>query len=155
MKSILYIVVITVVFSCSTSGKLTEEAFKYALIGQTEMDNYARLGQPNHTLDWSKGGKVFVYEFYSKGMYETPNTSKITYNPTIDMSGNREGLTFRSINTTTNDPAYKVYGTNISSLKVFFDNTGKSIRFEQKLSREQQEMFYEKFKRYLPQEEKK
>jgi len=37
---------------------------------------------------------------------------------------------------------------------VLFDKTGKSYRFERNLSREQQEMFYESFKQYLPEEKK-
>lgn len=111
MKNLLLLLVMTIFFtSCATTNKMIDEEFRNALVGQNEMNIYARLGPPTKTITGSDGGKIMIYEFYSKGMFLTPYKSKITYNTKNDLPGNRKGFTFNSgVNTVTNDPQYTIY----------------------------------------------
>ena len=132
---------------------MTDEVFNNAIVGQNEMTIYSRVGKPTSITLTPDGGKIMIYEYYSKGMYTTPYKSKVTYNPEMNINGNREGLTFNSgTNTATNDPRFTIYEKDISYLKLYFDKQGNCIRFEQNLPKEQLEMYYEQFKRYLPKE---
>ena len=130
-----------------------DDAFNAALIGQSELDIVARLGRPTRTDELSEGRKVMVYEYPGKGMFNTPYQSKVTYSFKRDLVGQREGLVYNSgANTSTNSPQYTTYDTKIACLKVFIDKAGKSVRFEENLSREQIDRFYKKFKPYIPTE---
>ena len=81
------------------------ELFHHAITGQNERTIYPRVGAPTKTLGDPCGGKVLIYEHYSKGMFLTPNKSKITCSAQTDMACYREGLTFHSVaNTVTNKP---------------------------------------------------
>jgi hypothetical protein len=142
----------TVLFtSCATSNKMADEAFRNALVGQNEMSIYSRLGPPKRTITASDGGKIVIYEFYSKDMFLTPYKSKVTYSANKDLLGNRKGLTFTSgVNTVTNDPKYTIYQKNVSYLKVFLDKQGNCTGFEQNLPQEQLDIYHERFKHFLP-----
>lgn len=150
MKNILLVLVMTIlVASCSTTNKMADDTFRQALVGQNEMSIYARLGPPKRTIAAPEGGKIMVYEFYTKDMYLTPNKSKVTYNAGKDMFGNSKGLTYTSgVNTVTNDPRYTIYQKNVSYLKVFLDKQGNCIRFEQDLPQEQLDFYHERFKHF-------
>lgn len=137
--------------TCATSNKMTDKEFKHALVGQNEMNIYAKLGPPIRTITSSDGGKIMIYEFYTKGVFLTPYKSKITYNANKNMQGNRQGFTFNSgVNTVTNDPQYTIYQKNVSYLKVFLDKEGNCVRFEQDLPQEQLDIYHERFKHFLP-----
>ena len=137
--------------SCSTSIRMVNEAFNHALVGQDELTVYSRLGPPTRTIPTSDGGKILVYEFYSKGMFETPYISKITYNPKENAVGERQGFTFNSgVNTATNDPKYTLYQNDVSYLKILLNNKGTCVNFEQNLDRDQLERYYQYFKSYNP-----
>lgn len=70
-------------------------------------------------------------------MFLTPNKSKVTYNATKDLFGNRQGFTLNSgVNTVTNDPRYTIYQKEVSYLKVFLDKQGNCLRYEQNLPKE-------------------
>lgn len=150
MKNLVLLLVMTMLFtSCSTTNKMTDKEFRQALIGQNEMNIYSRFGPPTRTITGSDGGKIMIYEFYSKGMYLTPYKSKVTYNATKDFLGNRRGLTFNSgVNTVTNDPQHTIYQKNVSYLKVFLDKQGNCVRFEQDLPQEQLDIYHERFKHF-------
>ena len=151
MKNLIFFILLAILLnSCATTNKLTDEAFNHALIGQNEMTIYSRAGTPTRIIPAPDGGKIMIYEFYSNSMYLTPNKSKVTYNAKSDLLGNRQGLTFSSVNTETNDPKYTIYQKNVSSLKIFLDKNGKCTRFEQDLPREQLEIYHERFKHFLP-----
>jgi len=151
MKNLLLLLVMTILFaSCATSNKMTDKEFHHALVGQNEMNIYSRLGPPTRTITTSDGEKIMIYEFYSKGMFLTPNKSKFTYNAKKDLGGNRKGLTFNSgANTVTNKPQYTIYQKNVSYLKVFLDKQGNCVRFEQDLPQEQLDIYHERFKHFL------
>lgn len=151
MKNTLYFLVLILLLSCSTTGKLTDEVFNYTLIGKSEMEIYSRLGKPERIVPTADGGKEMIYEFYGKDVTLVPNSSPVVINSPVHQSNYR---TQNNPNVTTS-PDYTAYNRNVTYLKVLFDKTGTSYRFEQNLSREQQEMFYESFKRYMPQEENK
>jgi len=124
---------------------MTDKEFRNALVGQNEMNIYSRLGPPVRTITSSDGGKIMIYEFYTKGMYLTPNKSKVTYKVNKDLFGNRQGLTFNSgVNTVTNAPQYTIYQNNVSYLMVFLDKQGNCVRFEQDLPQEQLDIFHER-----------
>ena len=132
---------------------MADEVFQNAIAGQNEMTIYSRVGRPTSITPTPDGGKVMIYEYYSKCMYTTPYKSKVTYSSKQDITGNREGLTFNSgTNTATNDPKYTIYEKNVSYLKVYLDKKGNCVRYEQNLPKEQLEMYYEQFKRYLPED---
>ena len=143
---------LTILFSsCTTLNKMTNKAIHYAIVGQNEKTIYSRVGIPKSIIPASDGGKILLYESYSKGMFTTPYKSKVTYSANKDLLGNREGVTFNSgANTETNDPKYTIYQNDVSLLKVFMNKQGKCVRFEQNLTRNQLEMYYEQFKRYIP-----
>jgi outer membrane lipoprotein-sorting protein len=155
MKKLLLLLVMTILFtSCSTTNKMTDKEFRHALVGQNEMNIYSKFGPPTKTITVSDGGKVMIYEFYSKGMFLTPNKTRITYNATKDLSGNRKGLTFNSgVNTVTNDPKYTIYQKSVSYLKVFLDKQGNCFRFEQDLPQEQLDIYHERFKHFPPKDQ--
>lgn len=96
-----------------------------------------------------------VYEFYSNGMFETPYKSKVTYNAKRNMLGDPQGLTFHSGSTATNDSKYTVYQKDMSYLKVFLNKEGNCVRYEENLTKDQLEAYYEQFKRYIPKEKNK
>jgi hypothetical protein len=128
---------------------MTDKEFRQALVGQNEINIYSKFGPPTRTITASDGGKIMIYEFYSKGMYLTPYKSKVTYSAKKDLIGNRKGLTFNSgVNTVTNDPQYTIYQKNVSYLKVFLDKGGNCIRFEQDLPQEQLDIYHERFKHF-------
>jgi hypothetical protein len=140
----------TILFtSCATTNKMTDKEFRNALVGQNEMNIYSKFGPPTRTITGSDGGKIMIYEFYSKGMYLTPNKSKVAYKANKDFFGNKSGLTFNSgVNTVTNDPKYTIYQKNVSYLKVFLDKQGNCFRFEQDLPQEQLDIYHERFKHF-------
>jgi hypothetical protein len=150
MKNLLLFLVTTILFtSCATTDKMTDKEFRQALVGQNEINIYSKFGPPTRTITASDGGKIMIYEFYSKGMYLTPYKSKVTYSAKKDLIGNRKGLTFNSgVNTVTNDPQYTIYQKNVSYLKVFLDKGGNCIRFEQDLPQEQLDIYHERFKHF-------
>lgn len=140
-----------VLASCSTTNKMARESLHYALIGQNEYTICSRLGPPAKTLSDPGGGKVMIYEHYSKGMFLTPDKSKVTYSARTDMSGNREGFTYHSgANTVTNKPEYTIHQREVSVLKVFLDKDGSCVRYEQDLPREVLETYHERFKHFIP-----
>jgi hypothetical protein len=152
MKTIFPIWLVSwLLISCSTINKMASESFHHALIGQNESTIYSRLGPPTRIITDSSGGKILIYEHYSKGTFLTPNKSKVTYSARRDMSGNREGFTFHSgVNTVTNNPEYTIYQREVSSLKVFLDKNGSSFKFEQSLPREVLETYHERLKHFPP-----
>lgn len=135
---------------CSTSNKLVDETFKQALIGQSEMTVYSRLGAPSRIEPAPRGGKVLIYEFESKGMFLTPYKSNITYETQMDPSGNRQGWTYTSnVNRATNDPQYTIYQNKVSYFKIYLNKEGNCVRYEQNLPQEQLDIYHERFKHFL------
>ena len=152
MRTIFPTWIMVVLFTaCTTTNKIASESFHHALVGQNESTIYSRLGPPTKTIADPGGGKVLIYEHYSKGMFLTPNKSKVTYSARTDMSGNREGLTYNSgVNTVTNNPAYTIHQREVASLKVFLDKDGSCVRYEQDLPREVLETYHERFRHFVP-----
>ena len=66
MKHTSIILLLAVLFSCSTTGKLTDEVFKSTLTGKSEMEIYSRLGKPEQIVPLADGGKEMIYEFYGR-----------------------------------------------------------------------------------------
>ncbi|NQU33602.1 MAG: hypothetical protein HQ521_10235 [Bacteroidetes bacterium] len=152
MKNLFFLLFMTILLnSCATTNKMTNEAIHHAIIGQNEKSIYSRVGIPTSIVPAPDGGKIMIYEYYSKGMYTTPYKSKVTYNANRNLTGDREGLILRlGENTATNDPKYTIYEKNVSYLKAYLDKQGNCVRFEQNLPKEQLEMYHERFKHYLP-----
>jgi len=152
MKSFLFLLVMTILLSsCASTYKMANKSIHNAIFGQNEMIVYKRLGVPTRIVPTTDGGKVMIYEYYSKGMYLTPNKSAITYNTNKDLEGNKQGWTYTSnVNTATNDPKYTIYPTNVSYLKVYLDEEGNAIRLEQNMPKEQLEIYHERFKHFRP-----
>ncbi|MCY1718875.1 hypothetical protein OU798_00885 [Prolixibacteraceae bacterium Z1-6] len=146
-------ILIVLLSSCASTNKMTDKEFRNSVIGQNEITLFSRLGPPTKIILDREGGKVMIYEHYSKGMFLTPNKSNITYNFNTDLSGKREGVTYTSnVNKETNDPQYSIYQQNVFSLKLFLDKHGNCVRYEQNLPREQLEVYHERFKHFLPKE---
>lgn len=137
--------------SCSTTTKMAMESLHHALVGQNERTICSRLGPPAKTLTNSDGGKVLIYEHYSKGMFLTPDKSIVTYSSRTDMSGNRQGFTYHSgVNTVANKPEYTIHQREVSVLKVYLDKDGSCVRYEQDLPREVLETYHERFRHFVP-----
>ena len=154
MKNVPILFVLTfLIFGCSSSSKLANNSIYYALVGQNEKTIYKRLGVPSQTELNPNGGKTLTYEYLSKGMFETPYKSNITYNSKVSPDGNRQGWTYTSnVNTAANEAKYTNHKTDVSWLKVFLDKDGNCSKVNHNLSKEQLEMFYAQFKTYLPEE---
>ena len=155
MRNLLFLLVLTILLnSCASTNKMAKESIHNAIIGQNEMIVLNRLGMPARVEHAPDGGKVMIYEYYSKGMYLTPyNKPAITYNFNKNLIGETQGLTYTSnVNTVTNDPKYTIYPTNVSYLKVYLDKQGNCGRFEQTLPQEQLEIYHKRFKHFLPKE---
>ena len=153
MKDLFFLLVLTILLSsCASTKKTANEALHHAIIGQNEMIVYKRLDLPTRVEHTRDGGKIFIYEYYSKGMFLTPYTKpSITYNVNRDLTGKMQGLTYTSnVNTATNNPKYTIYQTNVSYLKVYLDKQGNAVRIEQTMPQEQLEIYHERFKHFLP-----
>ena len=150
MNKLLFLLVLTLLFSsCSTTEKLSNEAIHNAIIGQNEQVVCSRLGVPARTVPAPNGGKIMIYEYYSKGMFLTPYKSSVTYNANRNIVGEREGWTYTyNVNTAANDPKYTVYPTEVSYLKVYLDKQGNAVRIEHTLPQEQLEIYHERFKHF-------
>jgi len=123
--------------SGSSTCKIFRESFHHTHIGQNEHIIYSRLGPPAKILADPGGGKILIYEHYSKGMFLTPNKLKVTNSALTDMACNREGFTYHSgVNTVTNKPENTIHLKEGSSLRVFLDKNGSCVRYGQDLSRE-------------------
>lgn len=153
-KSLLFLLLTILLLACASTNRMYNEALHYALVGQNESALYSRLGIPVRTIPASGGQKIMIYEFYSKGMFETPYKSKVTYNAAGNTLENPRGITVNTVSTLTNDEKYTVYQKDISYLKLFLDKEGNCVRFEENLTKEQLERFYGQFKRYVPKEKK-
>lgn len=153
MRNLLFLLVLTILLnSCASTNKMAKESIHNAIIGQNEMIVLKKLGVPARVEYARDGGKVMIYEYYSKGMYLTPNKKPaISYNINRDLTGEMQGLTYKSnVNTVTNDPKYTIYPTNVSYLKVYLDKQGNAIRIEQNMPQEQLEIYHERFKHFIP-----
>ncbi len=139
--------------ACSTTNKLANEAIHYAIVGQNEKIIFKRLGAPSSVTNTSDGGKVMLYEYQSKGMYTTPNKSKLTLNYTGDRANTEPHLNWQysSASTQTNAPEYTIYQKDISVIKVFLDKEGNCSRIEHNLTKDELEYFYKSFKQFVPQ----
>lgn len=150
MRNLLFLLVLPLLLnSCATTDKMTNEAIHNAIIGQDEKMVCYRLGMPARTVPAPHGGKILIYEHYSKGMFLTPNKSSITYNANKNLTGDREGWTYTyNVNTAANDSKYTIYPTEVSYFKVYLDKQGKAVRIEHTLPREQLEIYQERFKHF-------
>jgi hypothetical protein len=141
MKNLLFLLVLTILLnSCASTNKMANESIHNAIIGQNETIVCNRLGMPTRIEHASDGGKVMIYEHYSKGMFLTPYRYKINYRDGIVLSGAKYSVT--------NDPKYTIYQTNVSYLKVYLDKQGNAIRIEQTMPQEQLEIYHERFKHF-------
>lgn len=140
--------------SCKSISRLSNEAIYHAVVGQKENIIYNRLGMPTKTQRTPDGGKELIYERHSKGMVSNPNKSKLTFNYSGDMANQEPHLNwkFSSINTDTNAPEYKIYQVETSFLEVFLNNEGQCVGFQHNLTKEQMEMLYEQFKKFIPED---
>ena len=153
MRNLLFLLVLTILLSsCASTNKMANKSIHNAIIGQNEMIVFERIGTPTSVEHFRDGGKVMVYESYSKGMYLTPyNKPAITYNFKKNLIGEPQGLTYTSnVNTAVNDPKYTIYPTNTSYLKVHINKHGNAIRIEQNLPQEQLDIYQERFKHFRP-----
>ena len=150
-KMFLLIVPALLLSSCTSISKLTNLAIYHAIVGQNEKIINSRLGIPASISPSSDGGRIMIYESYTKGIFQTPYKSRVTYSPKMNLNGNREGFVFHSgVYTKTNDPKYTIYQKDVSYIKVYLDKQGTCVRFEQNLPRKQMERYYEQFKHYIP-----
>ncbi len=150
MKNLLSILVLSVILnSCASTNKIANESIRNAIIGQNEMIVCKRMGMPSRIVPASDGGKIMIYEYYSKGMYLTPNKSAVTYNANRDLTGDREGFVLTlGKNIAANDSKFTIYPTNVSYLKVYIDSQGNAVRYEQNLPQEQLDIYHERFKHF-------
>lgn len=150
MKKLIFLAVLAILInSCATTSKTANKEINNAIIGQNEIFILKNLGMPTRVEHTPDGRKVMIYEFLSKGMYLTPNKSAITYNSKKDITGNRQGWTYKSnANTVTNDPKYTIYPSNASYFRITIDKQGNAVRIEHNLPQEQLEVYHERFKHF-------
>ncbi|WP_167608848.1 hypothetical protein [Maribellus sediminis] len=147
MKILYPLLLLFLLVCCSTTNNLYDETFDNALIGQSEMKIYSRMGQPSRTEPVKGGGKILVYEFDSKGMFLTPYRSAIKYDPSMNAVGEPQGWTFTfGEHLAANDPQYTIYDTKVSYFKVYLNKEGICTRYEQNMPREQLDIYHERFK---------
>lgn len=148
MKKMLFLLVITILLTfCATSNKMANKAFYHALIGQDETTVCSRLGAPTDIVTSSGGGKILIYEFYTKGMFDMPEKGGAVKG--FKLSNNKTGAVY-NVEIHPYDKRYTSYQIDVTSLTVFFDQQGKCIHFEQDLPRERLEFYYERLKAYIP-----
>jgi|GEM_PF-951965 len=136
---------------CSTTDSLYDEQFRNALIGQDQMTIYTRMGTPTRIEHKPGGGKILVYESFSKskGMFLTPNRSALKYNSNTNAVGEREGWTYTfGEHTAANDPQYTIYDQKVSALKIYINKNGKCTRYEQNLPQAELDIYHERFKHF-------
>ena len=155
MKNPMIFIVLTFIFSsCTSINRLSNKAIYQAVVGQNENVIYNRLGMPTETQRTPDGGKKLIYELHSKGMVSNPNKSKLTFNYSGNMANQEPHLNWKysTINTVTNDPKYKIHQIDKSFLEIFLNKDGECIRFQQNMTKSQLEQFYERFKKYIPED---
>jgi hypothetical protein len=150
MKKIPFLLMISTLFTfCATSYKMADKAFYHALVGQNVMTVYSRIGAPTNIGTSWDGGKIFIYEFYTKGMFVVPEVGEPTGN-SLSFTDKKTGA-FYNIQTYYNNSSRNIsYETDVNSLVVFFDKQGNCVRFEQDLPREKLEFYYDRLKGYIP-----
>ena len=152
MKHLVFSIIMAVFLTfCSTTDRIYDEQFRNALIGQDEMTIYTRMGTPTRIEHKSGGGKILVYESFSKskGMFLTPNRSAVKYSSNTNLAGEREGwtLTFGE-HTAANDPQFTIYQEKVSALKIYINKNGKCTRYEQNLPQAELDVYHERFKHF-------
>ena len=138
---------------CSGLEKMTNKAFYYAAVGQTEKEVYSRVGTPSRIETTTEGEKILVYEVPSKGMFKYPNKSQLSVKADPKLNGQKYSWSVNpSVNTTTNAAEYQDYATNMTFLKIYLDKDGVCTRVEQNLQDPQLEFYYDRLKKYIPEE---
>jgi len=153
MKNSFFLLVLTILFSsCATLNKMSNDAIYHAIVGQDETTVYKRLGMPARTIPTPDGGKKMIYEYQNRGMFTTPNKSRLTFTYSGEMANQEPHLNWKysSVNTETNAPKYTVYQEDTSLLEVFLNNEGQCVRFQHNMTKRQLEQFYERFNKYTP-----
>jgi len=151
MKKLPFLLVITILFTfCASSNKMANKAFYHALVGQDEMTVYSRLGAPTNIVTSWDGGKILIYEFYTKGMFVAPELGEPSRN-SWEFTNKKTGAVYDiktySIKNSSGNTSYQI---DVNSLIVFLDKQGKCLRFEQDLPREKLEFYFERLKGYIP-----
>jgi len=131
---------------------MSNEAIHHAIVGQNEMIVRSRLGFPVRSIQTQDGGKKFIYEMKSKGIFTNPDKSKVTFTYSGDMGHPDQYLNvhYSNVDTRTNEAGYKIYQEDISLLEVFLDDEGNCVGFQHNLTRPHLEQFYKRFKQYIP-----
>jgi hypothetical protein len=152
MKKSQFILVIAILFtSCATTNKMANKAFYHALVGQNEMTVYSRLGAPTNIVTSGDGGRILIYEFYTKGMFVVPEVGEPTGN-SLGFTDKKTGAIYDIKTYSNNNSSSNIsYLTDVNSLVVFIDQQGNCVRFEQDLPREKLEFYYNRLKGYIPQ----
>jgi hypothetical protein len=128
---------------------MANKAFYHALLGQNEMAIISRLGAPTNIVASLNGGKIFIYEYYTKGMFEMKGGGESIDG--LEIFNNKTGAVYDIRLYPENSNSRNLsYQKNVNSLFVFLDPNGKCYRFEQDLPKEKLEFYYERLKTYIP-----
>lgn len=133
---------------------MTNEALNHAIVGQNEPTVRDRLGTPARTVQLTDGRKMLIYEYRSKGMFEEPYKSRLTFSYSGDIVDQEPHLNWQysTINTETNAPEYTTYQKKISVLEVILNDDGRCEGFQQNLTKQQLKQFYNNYKKYITEE---
>lgn len=133
---------------------MTNKALYYGLVGQKENIIYSRIGMPSETYSSNEEQKVLVYEVSNNVMIGYSKNIKPAITPYIDYKGKRDYDVdiWQMADAQSDATGYAEYSLNTSALKVYIDNDGTCSWFEQNLPMLQQEYFYDRLKKYIPED---
>lgn len=135
--------------SCSTPVKLANQAFKHALLGETEPVIHKRIGAPSRIVAEPDGGKVYIYDFthVEKLPSMSYNPQAINLTTITSKSGASYDIPYYS---KSRNPRNTLYQENITSLFLFIDEHGYCTRIDHDLQKEKLDYFYHLLKEYVP-----
>ena len=134
---------------------MLNKAFYYGVVGQKEYVVYSRVGQPVTIHETEDGGKVLVYKVPKSVMTGQSKNIKPGITPFINSKGKREyDIDMVQISDAmSNAQDYSKYSLNTTALKIYINKNGICSRLEQNLPKLQQEYFYDRLKKYIPEEQ--
>lgn len=147
-------VLLFAIAACTSQKKITNKALFHGIVGQKEKIVYSRVGLPTEINTANEGEKVLVYEVSERMMVGYSKSIKPAVTSQFDMDGQRDyDVDVWQIGDALSDAKSNTeYRTNKAFLKVYIDSTGTCTGFEQNLPKLQQEYYYDRLKKYIPEE---
>lgn len=148
MKPIALLFILSFCFvACSSTIRMANKAIKSGIVGQDEITVQARLGIPVEEIIFSDGGKVFVYEYYSR-VRVLPGDIESSNFLLDENSKGTELASYLITSVLTYHPNSADYEIQTNYMDVYLDAEGYCIGFDHNLTKEQLQILRFQFEQY-------